>query len=217
MRLSDNTLAILKNFSAINPSILFKPGNDLKTISPQKTVMAQAAIEEEIESRAAIFDLSRFLSTLSLFKDPDIEFGDKKFTIKSGRSKVGYTYASEDMIIAAPEKNIVLPTIEAEADVEWKNLQNVIRAAGVLQVPDVQFIVRDGTFLMIATDDKDPTSDEFVVEVMDGLDASIDVELSVKVENVKLIPQDYTVSLCKAGMVHFKSPVVQYWVAVQSK
>lgn len=217
MKLSDNTLTILKNFSAINPSILFQPGQVLKTVSNQKTVMAQANIEETIEKEAAVFDLSRFLSTVSLFNEPDIEFGDKKFTIKAGRSKVGYTYAAKEMIMTPPDKTIQLPSIDAEASIEWKDIQNIIRAAGVLQVPDILFVVRDGEMSLIATDVKDKTSDDFVVNVPGEWDKSLDFELVVKVENLKLIPQDYKVSLCRAGMVHFESPVVQYWVAVQSK
>lgn len=217
MQISDSTLKILKNFSAINPSILFTPGSTLRTMSPQKTVMAVAKISEEVKKRAAVFDLSKFLSTLALFTEPEIEFEDKRFVIKSEQSKVVYTYAAEDMIIAAPEDDIDLPKIDVSCDVAWENIQNVIRAAGVLQVPDIQMIIRGGIFSLIATDIKDPTSNDFVVEVANGLDKKLDIDLYVKSENLKFIPQDYKISLCSKGMIHFESPVVQYWVAVQSR
>ena len=47
MKLSDNALAILKNFAGINNSILVKQGNKLRTISVAKNILAEAEIKEE--------------------------------------------------------------------------------------------------------------------------------------------------------------------------
>ena len=47
MKLSDKTLSVLKNFSSINQSILFKEGNKLRTISVMKNILAEATINEE--------------------------------------------------------------------------------------------------------------------------------------------------------------------------
>lgn len=214
MKFSDETLSILKNFSGINQSILFKPGNVLKTISPQKTVMSAAVIDEDISGRAGIYDLSRFLSTLSLFEDPDVDFGEDKFTISSGRRKVDYTYAAENMIVTPPDKEINLPAIDVSMKVAWSEIQAVIRAAGVLQVGDISFKGENGRIVMAATDSKNPTADRYEVEVSDyGGDP---FDMTIKVENLKLIPADYEISLSSKGMSHFKSDKVQYWIAVQS-
>lgn len=214
MQFSDETLAVLKNFSGINQSILFKPGNELRTISPSKTVMASATIEENITGRSAVYDLSRFLSTLSLFKDPDVDFGAEKFTITSGRSKVNYTYASENMIVTPPDREINLPSVDVSIDIKWEVIESVIRAAGVLQVSDITFTGSDGKIVMAATDSKNPTADRFDVEVSDYDGKPFNMH--IKVENMKLMPANYTVSLCAAGMSHFKSEKIQYWIAVQT-
>ena len=214
MQFSDETLAVLKNFSGINQSILFKPGNELRTISPSKTVMASATIEENISGRSAVYDLSRFLSTLSLFKDPDVNFGTDKFTITSGRSKVNYTYASENMIVTPPDREINLPSVDVTVDIKWEVIESVIRAAGVLQVSDITFTGSDGKIVMAATDSKNPTADRFDVEVSDYTGEPFNMH--IKVENMKLMPANYTVSLCAAGMSHFKSEKIQYWIAVQT-
>lgn len=212
MKFSENTLAVLKNFAGINPSIVFKPGNVIRTISPQKTVMAAAKIDESIESVAAIYDLSRFLATLSLFDNPDIEFGQNKFAIKSDRSRVNYTYAAESMIISPPDKDINVPSPEVKVQVNWDDIQKVIRAASVLQLGEIAFKGDGQSVSLAAIDSKNPTADAFDVVVGES---KSHFEMIIKVENLKLMPKNYEVSLSSKGMAHFKSDTIQYWVAIE--
>ena len=109
MKFSERTLTILKSFSSINKSILMKEGNVLKTVTPEKTLIAIAEIPDQIPAQACIYDLSRFLSIMSLYKDPDVEFHDKYFMIKDGKQRTKYVYADISMIHAAPEKEIKIP------------------------------------------------------------------------------------------------------------
>jgi len=76
MKLSDKTLSVLKNFSTINQSILFKQGNKLRTISVMKNILAEANISEEIPKDFGIYDLSQFLNGLSLHQNPELDFGN---------------------------------------------------------------------------------------------------------------------------------------------
>ena len=76
MKLDNDTLQVLKNFSAINKNIMFKPGNVIRTISSTKSVLAKATIKQEFDKGFAVYDLSRFIGTLSLFNDPEIEIKD---------------------------------------------------------------------------------------------------------------------------------------------
>ena len=46
MKLSDKTISVLKNFSSINQSILFKEGNKLRTISVMKNILAQSLLQK---------------------------------------------------------------------------------------------------------------------------------------------------------------------------
>ena len=139
MKFSNETMSVLKNFSSINPSIVFKSGSTIRTISPQKTVMAAATIGETVEQQAGVYDLSRFLATLSLFENPEVVFGTDRFTIKGGKSELKYTYTSESLIVSPPEKDIVVPDPEATINVSWQAIDSVIRATGVLQLPEVAF------------------------------------------------------------------------------
>lgn len=212
MKFSENTLSVLKNFSGINPSVIFKPGNVIRTISPQKTVMSAAVIDETIASNAAVYDLSRFLATLSLFDSPDVEFKENKFAISSDRTRVNYTYAAESMIISPPDKDINVPNPEVNVKVNWDDIQKVIRAASVLQLSEIAFRGDGQSVSLAAIDSKNPTADAFDVVVGDS---ESQFEMIIKVENLKLMPKNYDVSLSSKGMAHFKSDKIQYWIAIE--
>jgi hypothetical protein len=85
MKLSDNTLTILKNFAGINNSILVKQGTKLRTISVAKNILAEADIIEEFPRNFAIYDLNQFLNGLGLHQDPELDFtNDSYITIREG-------------------------------------------------------------------------------------------------------------------------------------
>jgi len=216
MKFSNETLSVLKNFSAINPSVIFKPGQVIRTISPQKTVMAAATVSETIDKQAGVYDVSRFLATLNLFNDPDVVFGDNQFNIKGDRSSLKYTYTSENMIVSPPDKDIVVPNPEATMDISWSDIEGVIRAAGVLNLPEIAFTCTENTITLSAVDSKNPTADTYSVVVAEDVDAE-DFSMVIKTENLKLMPTDYEVALSSKGMAHFKSDKVQYWIAIESR
>lgn len=216
MKFSNETLSVLKNFSQINPSVMFKPGQVIRTISPQKTVMAAANVTETFEQQAGVYDVNRFLATLSLFDEPEITFGENQFNIDGGKSKLKYTYTSENMIVTPPEKDIQVPSPEAQVSLSWSNIDSVIRAAGVLGLPEIAFIGDESGLSIAAVDGKNPTADTYSVAVSEetGFEP---FRMIIKVDNLKLMPADYDVALSSKGMAHFKSAKVQYWVAVEAR
>ena len=216
MKFSSDTLSVLKNFSTINPSIVFKPGSVVRTISPQKTVMAAATIDETVETQAGVYDLSRFLSTLALFDNPDVVFGQDRFSIKGGRSELRYTYTSESLMVTPPEKDIVVPDPEVSVSIKWQDIENVLRAAGVLQLPEITFIGDGNSVTMSAVDSKTSTADNYNTVVAEGISTD-PFNMIIKTDNLKLVPADYEVTLSSKGMAHFKSSKVQYWVAIETR
>lgn len=214
MKFSERTLTILKNFATINPSVIFKPGNELRTISPQKTVMAISTIPDTIPSAACVYDLSRFLSMYSLYADPQIEFGEKNFIISEGKRKTKYVFADQSMVISPPEKEIKIPTNDVEVEVQWADLQSVIKASGVLQLPEIAFIGENGTCYLRAINSENPSADTYGVELGDTEDT---FQLIIKTENLKLLPQNYNVSLSSKGISKFESTDIKYFIAIESK
>ena len=215
MKLDTKTVNVLKNFSNINPSILFKEGNVLSTISPSKTVLAKAKVPANFGNRFAIYNLSRFLGSISLMNDPELEFSDKFVKISDGNgTSCNYTYADETTIKTPPEKELKLPSVDAKVNFTDSSLKEIIRASGALQLPEIAF-VGDGTDVYLqAMDVKNPSGDIFKIKL-----GTTDKNFLVifKTENIiKILSGDYTVNISSKGISHFEGPDVEYWIAVEA-
>jgi len=214
MKFSERTLTILKSFSQINKSILMRQGNVLRTITPEKTLIANATIPDTIPSDACIYDMSRFLSILSLYEEPDVEFHDKYFIISEGKRRTKYVYADISMIHTPPEKDITIPSADVVVDVNWDDISSVLKAAGVLQFTEVAFVGVDGKCYLKAIDSSNEGADDFGVEIGETADT---FKIVIKTDNLKLLPQDYRVTLYSKGISEFKGSDVTYFVAIDSK
>jgi len=214
MKFSNETLTVLKSFTAINKSILLSSGNVLKTITPEKTLIAIADITDEIPSDACIYDLSRFLSILSLYNDPDVEFFDKYFIISEGKRRTKYVFADLSMIHTPPEKEITIPSADVTVSVTEGDLSSVLKAAGVLQFSEIAFVGEGGKCYLKAIDSSNNGADDFGIEIGETAD---DFQIIIKTDNLKLMPLDYEVTLCSKGISEFKGKGVTYYVAIDSK
>ena len=212
MQFTDKTLTVLKNFAAINPSLAFSAGTTIRTMNPHKTVIAIADVDTEFPGEAVVYDMSRFLATLGLYTKPEVEFGKKAFVISEGRRRNTYAYADKSMIISAPEKDPKFPAGDVEVKVEWNDLQAVLKASSVLQLPEVAFVGEEGKVYLRAIDSKNPTADQFGVELGDTADT---FTLIIKTENLKLLPQNYEVTLSGKGISRFAGDGVRYYVAIE--
>jgi len=213
IKLEQKTIAVLKNFSTINPSILVKPGSVLTTISPNKTIMAKATIGQQFESQFAIYDLSRFLSTLSLFNDPTLEINEKHVTILSSGKKMQYRFADTSTVISPPDKEIKLPTTDVSFKLTNDALNDVMKGLGVLRLPEIA-VVGDGQDINLqAMDSKNTSSDVYSIAV-GSTDKTF--KMIFKSENIKLIAGDYDVDISSKGISHFRGDVADYFVAVEA-
>jgi hypothetical protein len=217
MQFSEYTMEVLKNFSTINSSLMFKSGNVIRTISPQKTIMASSTVDETFDKEAGVYDLSRFIATMSLFKEPDVMFGDNSFNIVEGGRSVQYTYAAESMIITPPAKNIKLPSVDVSAQLNWKDIQSVVKAAGVLGLPEISFSGDGETIRINAKNSENPTADHFSIEIETDNVPEMIFEAFIKTEHMKLLPNDYMLEISSKGLSHFKSDRIEYWISVEQK
>jgi len=214
MQFSEQTLTVLKSFASINKSILMQPGSVLKTITPEKTLVAQATIPDQIPGTACIYDLSRFLSILSLHEAPEVEFGDKYFVITEGKRRTKYAFADVSMIHTPPDKEITIPSADVQVNVTWNDLQSVLKAAGVLQFTEVAFVGQEGKVFLKAVDTSSPNADDYGIEIGETAD---EFSIVIKTDNLKLLPQDYQVTLCAKGISEFKGDSATYFVAIDTK
>ena len=215
MKLSDNTLNVLKNFAGINNSILVKEGNKLRTISVAKNILAEANISEEFPRDVAIYDLNQFLNGLSLHSDPDLDFTpDSYITIKEGKRRVKYFYADPQVIVAPPEKEINLPTEDVCFQLDSTALDKLLKAAAVYQLPDLSAIGENGVVKLVVRDKKNDTSNEYAV-VVGETDAVF--TFNFRVENIKIIPGAYDVVVSSKLLSKFSNTQydLQYYIALE--
>ena len=215
MKLSDNALAILKNFAGINNSILVKEGNKLRTISVAKNILAEAEIKEEFPRDFAIYDLNQFLNGLSLHQDPDLDFQqDTYLSIKEGKRRVKYFFADPNVIIAPPEKDITLPTQDVCFQMDSVTLEKLTKAAAVYQLPDLSVIGEAGVIKLVVRDKKNDTSNEYAI-VVGETDAEF--TFNFKVENIKIIPGAYDVIVSSKLLSQFTNTqhILKYYIALE--
>ena len=215
MKLSDNALAILKNFAGINNSILVKQGNKLRTISVAKNILAEAEIKEDFPRDFAIYDLNQFLNGLSLHQDPDLDFNqDSYLSIKEGKRRVKYFFADPNVIIAPPEKEITLPSQDVCFQLDSVTLDKLVKAAAVYQLPDMSAIGENGVIKLVVRDKKNDTSNEYAIVVGETSD---DFEFNFKVENIKIIPGAYEVVVSSKLLSQFTNTQhnLKYYIALE--
>ena len=219
MKLSSDTINLLKNFASINQGIYFKQGKTIKTVSPQKNIMAEVTVDESFPVDFGVYDLNNFLSVISLHKDdPTLNFEDKNILISGlkGRSKIKYRFCEPTMIVVPPEKNIVMPDPEIRFTLNAEDFDWLLRAAAVLSSPHIA-IESDGEKVFVSTIDlQNDSAHTDSIEIADGNGDKY--RMIFKTENLKMISGTYEVSLSSKGISHFKNKNknLQYWITTEA-
>ena len=214
MKISDNTRDVLKNFSTINSGIRVKTGNKLETISNMKNILAVATVSEEFPQDFSIYNLPEFLGATSLLEDPDFQFNDTSLSITDSNSAMNYFFASEGMV-TAPDKMITMPNAEITFDLSSTLLNDLNKAASVLGVNDLVLKSDGSTITLEVTDKKNTTSNTFSRIVGEG-DGNV-YNMNFKIENLKVLDGNYTVSVSSKGISHFnnKDIELEYFIALE--
>ena len=216
MKLSKNTLDMLKNFSDINMSIEIKKGNLLRTVSVQKNILAQAELEDEFPQDFAIYELNRFLGAVSLFDNPEFQFNGKSANIGTSKHSVDYVYCDPSMIVTPPENNITFPDPEVKFTLSQDALSQIIKASNVLGTPEISVECESGNISVKALDVNNDSTDTFKVELEEKSEHKF--RFVFKTEKMKMIPGNYDVEISSKGISHFslQGQKLQYWIATES-
>ena len=214
MKISSETQAILKNFATINSGIKVGQGNQLKTISNMKNILAVANVPETFGQEFSIYNLVEFLGAISLTENPDFNFNESSLTIADADTSLTYFYASEGMVTTV-DKMITMPDSEINIDLSSTLLTELQKAASVLGVNDL-IMTSDGTKIeMQVTDKKNPTSNTFSRVVGEGNGSTF--TMNFKIENLKVLDGNYSVAVSSKGISHFKNKDVdlEYFIALE--
>jgi len=217
MKLSNETLTVLKNFSSINQGIQFKKGKKLSTVSSSKTVLAQAQLKDDFPKEFCIYDLNEFLSVHGLYKDSEIDFTDSDVIFKNGKRSSNYRMTAKEMIVTPPEKEITLPSVDCEFTLTAEDYDAIMKASSILSSPHIAVNSDGETISIVSFDASNNAAHTNTVEVGEGNGKKYSIVF--KTENIKLISGSYDVKISFKGIGHFKNTKddIQYWIAFEAK
>lgn len=217
MELSDNTIQVLKNFASINPNIVIDSGHCVKTISDAKNIMSEAIIDTEFAQTFGIYDLNEFLNVIGLVDGPQLRFNQNHVLVgdSSGRARAKYFFSNPE-ILTTPSKPIRMPSPEVTFQLSNETLNKVKRAAAVLGHEEVSVTVVDNVICLSVVDSQDTSSNVFSVDVS-GEYESEDFSFILKIDNLRVVPGDYTVQMSSKLISHFQNDnaPIQYWIALE--
>lgn len=217
MKLSENTMNVLKNFSSINTGIVFRKGNIIRTISKQQNILAKATIDETMIDDFTIYDLNRFLALLGSLKDPDltINIGSKNIKVTSGTGNTLYGMSDESLVVAPPAKELKVDSAEVSFSLTKDDFMQIMKLAGVLSLPNVAVRGNRKKISIAALDVKNQDSDVFWIDVGN---TEAEFQMIFLTENFKMISGNYDVAISSKGISHFKSATtpIEYWIATEA-
>ena len=220
VKLSKRTQNVLKNFATINKSIIIESGSTIRSLSINKNIFGSAKITETFPRDIPIYDLGIFLSGLSLFENPIFDFTHtQKLITRDEATNASTTFFYDDPSIISsslPNKKITMPTIDVKFNLRAETLNKILQAASVYKVEDLCVYNREGKIYIMVCDKKNDTSNTYTVPV--GTTESNDEYCyCFRVENIKILPGDYTVSIASQKIANFVSEgnQVEYFIALE--
>ena len=218
MKISSETLQLLKNFASINTNILFRPGSTISTISNAKNIFAKVEIKEVIPNEFAVYDLNSLLAMLTLMENQDVEFTDKSLVVTSDKGKFEYFYSNPEIVTGAPTNEIEHVGVY-KFKLMAEDVQMIMKAAAITSAPTITISCKQQNVVLSVGDRKNDTASNFKKPLGTAFD---NFDVFIAVENLKVIPDAYDVSVAKtpngkAKFLHFKheSKQLQYWIACE--
>ena len=210
MKLCNDTVNTLKNFSQINPSLVVDAGSEIVTMAPTKTIIAKMVTEERFDQPFCIYELNKFLGVLSMLEEPDLAFGDNSVRIESKNGNVNYTYADRNMVVAPLANKIDIESPICTFKLNNNQLTSLIKAASVLQTDIIRLVAEDGKLKVGTADSKDPTSHTFDIDISEDIPEAFNI--SLKTENVvRVMPSEYNVTVSER-VIQFSNDTHTYWI-----
>ena len=215
MKLSDTTVAVLKNYSTINQNLMIKAGSNLSTMSAMKNIVASADVQETFEKDVAIYDLNEFLAILSLFNNPELDFQDNYLVMSEEGSRKSSTFwYSDPSVVTTLTKDIAMPNPDITFSLSSEELSDVTKAAAVIGAPDMCL---DSSGLKV-TDKKNDTANDYSLPIVQKGSEVVDYKFWFKVENLKILPGTYDVSVSSKNISkfsHANGVSIEYFIALE--
>ena len=216
MKLSKQTVDILKCFSTITGNLTVKPGKVLETMSTAKDIYSRADIAEEFIKPFAIFNLNEFLAVHGAFVDPDIVFEDNFCVFKEGVKTVKYVYADPSLLAPLPKDGIKMAQVDVTFKLAAADLETLKKMAGILQVPDLSFIANDKKIIARVHSLENDSGNKFDIDL--NVETTDVFNVKFDIEKIKLLPGDHTVSISSKKISLFENGAfnAKTYIAIKS-
>lgn len=229
LALSPGTVEILKNLASINQTLLFPKGSTLVTRSVKKHTYAETEVSEKFPKLGrwpngfTIYDLNQFLSVITQFDKPTLNFSEDEGYVKlqdeGGGLSVKYHYGDESLAyVPDPKRKIELPSTEVEFQLTEAQFKAIKNMANTLGTPELA-LESDGKVLSLVTLDSKNSSTNTTSLILGDAPTDDTFSLVWKIEYLKLIAGTYDVSVSKEGLSRFKAvdaPVVYHILLEQN-
>ena len=217
MKLSEQTLTVLKNFAAINSGVVIQSGATQRTMSPEKSVLVEATLEDAFPCQFGIYDLNQFLGNTLAMNSPDMDFSSNMVMMKDDVMIVKYNSCNPELIISPPNKELVLSDPEVVFDLSQSLVNRLLKLASMNNLPHLSFVVKSGELSVMVHDKANTLSNYASIRIGDH--AGEDMIATFKTENIKMIPDDYAVQVKLGKFATFSSKTknLKYFIVVESK
>ena len=218
MELCENTLDVLRNFSSINQNIMIRSGNNIKTMSVTRNMIATADVSEQFTKDFGIYDLNEFIGVLGLVDTPNLTFEDDFVIVQdsTGRSKIKYFYSAEETLTTAT-KDVKMPEADCKFTLDNSTLNKLKKAAATLGHKEVSIQAKDGVLSMSIVEKQNATSNAFSIDIDGEFKQDAVFNFIIDIANLKILPGDYDVEISSKLITQFKNKELPltYWIALE--
>ena len=144
-----------------------------------------------------------------------MEFNNDGYTvIREGKMRSKYFFADPNVIVTPPDKEIALPSEDVNFELSTDQLNKLIKAAAIYQLPDLSAVGENGVVKLVVRDKKNDTSNSFAIAVGET-DSTFN--FNFKVENIKILPGTYDIVVSQKLLSRFsaKNHDLTYFIALE--
>jgi len=219
MKLSDNTIAILKNFSEISDGIIFVAGTDQKVLSRDNTILAGASFAETFPKNAPIVDLAKFIQNIEATDNHNISFETNWVAISddAGTQNINYAYGAEGLITKAPDKNLDMTGATTSLSLSKEQIATVLKFANINRLPTLSFGSDGSSNYAEVYDAENPDSARFKLKTSPDSDGKVWSQ-TFKTERLsKIMTTSYVVKFVPDAYAAFESEIGATYIIAAGK
>ena len=197
---------------------MIRSGNNIKTMSVTRNMIATADVSEQFTKDFGIYDLNEFIGVLGLVDTPNLTFEDDFVIVQdsTGRSKIKYFYSAEETLTTAT-KDVKMPEADCKFTLDNSTLNKLKKAAATLGHKEVSIQAKDGVLSLSIVEKQNATSNAFSIDIDGEFKHDAVFNFIIDIANLKILPGDYDVEISSKLITQFKNKEIPltYWIALE--